>query len=33
MEAVELLMYRMKLHITDEREVAMAGPRRYSESK
>lgn len=33
MEALELLMYRMKLNITDEREVAMAGPGIYSESK
>lgn len=31
MEALELLMYRMKLNITDEREVAMAGPGIYSE--
>lgn len=33
METLELLMYRMKLNITDEREVAVAGPGIYSESK
>lgn len=33
MEALELLVYRMKLNITDEREVAVDGPGIYSESK